>query len=523
LKDATNRQEFSYTKILLKGFLLGYGFQLGPYYDLVMSLIRERIVKFPDGELEITSRSIMMGEAIAKPSLTLNNLVNEELAYRRFCGFRLDLPWQDVPQREWRVVHIGGDDHLLHGPPGYLDLMTKNLKKSGAMISVEKHGISKKAVKYTEKFINIQNIMKNIKRDLPLNPEDPKDAIIVDSIKVRLLEKGLSTLLAKDNKNVAVGKASQFARTIEWLPRELYPYNSIMVYRELFIKRMGSLLPSRHKNPRAFAQVFLPIEIGGYGLGPWSEVVDWLRQSPYPIQKMISKLQHGADIRHELRLLRRINTNPSRRGVSTDKVGEFRDTLLGQLEDYPDMVDAVRFDQLRVMFPGSDPRDTLRQAAGNGWLSFEEYADYITRGLIFRELLVNNEGRKESFNSRPMVQTMYHIYDELMDLTDGFDVPDWDNLPWREVKALVFGAKIQWYFDTNQITSFDRASDTRDSDNYKDSPDRESDSGEPEEESESFDFYDAPYISGWSRGQPTLVVPPSFVQIPEILIKGASP
>merc|ERR1712241_1563349 len=114
--------------------------------------------------------------------------VNEELAYRRFCGFSLGLKWQNVEQREWRLVHIGGDDHLLHGPPGYLKLMTSNLEKSGAMISIEKHGISKKAVKYTEKFINIRNIMKNIKRNLPLNPEDPNDAIIVDSIKVRLME-----------------------------------------------------------------------------------------------------------------------------------------------------------------------------------------------------------------------------------------------------------------------------------------------------------------------------------------------
>jgi len=501
LKDATNRQEFQYSRTLISGFMTGYGIKSNQYTDLVLSMIRSRLVEFPDRPSVITSRSVMMGEAIAKPSLTLNNLVNEELSYRRYLGESLIKDWSKIPQMPWRKVHIGGDDHLLHGPKTYLKYMTANLIRSGAMISIEKHGISRKAVKYTEKFINVRNIRKKV----PLNKGDPNDAIIVDSIKVRLLERGLSTLLAKDNKNVAVGKAGQFCRTTEWLPPSLYPHGSVEAYRELFIKRMGTLLPSRHVNPRAFAQVFLPLEIGGYGLGRWGEVIKYLKDSPLPIRRLIGKIFLGADVGQELSLLRRINTNPSRRGVRSDKISDFRELLIGQLNDYPSMVNAIGFKELRERFPGDDPRDTLRLASGQGWLSFEDYADFITRGIVFRELLTENQGRKDSFNSRPMVRTMSHIWDELMDLTEGFDEPDWNSLSAREVKFKIFGAKTQWFFDTTQSSCFD------------------SGSIDPETGEEEFEFYEAPFISGWSKGQPSMVVNPSFIGLPNHLIKGRIP
>jgi hypothetical protein len=82
LKDATNAQQWELTKSILKGFIQGYKLSFrSSYVDLVLGTIGPRLVLLSDNTSVLTTVGIMMGEAIAKPSLTLLNRSIEEAAF----------------------------------------------------------------------------------------------------------------------------------------------------------------------------------------------------------------------------------------------------------------------------------------------------------------------------------------------------------------------------------------------------------------------------------------------------------
>jgi len=255
LKDATNAQQWSITKAMLQGFIRGFGLSFSDsYVELVLGTIGPRLVLFPDDTSVLSKVGIMMGEAIAKPSLTLLNLSIEELAFLDHTnGLDLLSTSDPAPYRDWRYLHIGGDDHLAMGPIPYLNLITDYHLRAGSHISPGQHGYSRICVKYTERLVNLQNLQYK----QPFNREDYSRSIIVDSVKVRLLERGQSTMLKKDNKNVAIGKSEQLGGCLQWLPTDnrFWTYTKKASIRALFVERMGSLLPRQSVNPRAFAAI----------------------------------------------------------------------------------------------------------------------------------------------------------------------------------------------------------------------------------------------------------------------------
>jgi len=179
LKDATNAQNWEVTKMLLRSFISGYGLESRPeYINLVLDLIGPRIVELPNFETIVSKTGIMMGEAIAKPSLTILNLAIEELAFIRYTESEArlydNLP---APYRDWRYVHIGGDDHLARGPAPYLDTITQIHLSAGSHISPGQHGWSTRCVKYTERLLNLGNL----EYGEPFNQGDYSRSIIVDS------------------------------------------------------------------------------------------------------------------------------------------------------------------------------------------------------------------------------------------------------------------------------------------------------------------------------------------------------
>jgi len=267
LKNATNAQQHKLTKALHAGYAEGAKLCFNTsYVDLVIGTIGPRLVLFRDDTSVLSKVGIMMGEAIAKPSLTLLNLAIEELSFLEHCGAE-ELLYSDdpAPYRSWRFLHIGGDDHLAKGPTSYLDRITHNHELAGSHISRGQHGYSRRCVKYTERLLNLENL----KYKEPFNKSDYSLSIIVDSVKVRLIEKGQSTMIKKDNKNVAIGKSGQLGGCIEWLPKDIrfFTESKKASIRALFVERMGDLLPRKATNPRAFAAIHLPTKIGGFGLG----------------------------------------------------------------------------------------------------------------------------------------------------------------------------------------------------------------------------------------------------------------
>jgi hypothetical protein len=385
----------------------GYGIPDSPYSNMVIDLIGPRTILLPEGyrSIEQTTTGIMMGEAIAKPSLTILNLAVEELAYLTYKN-RLDLLGTHLPSpySSWRYIHIGGDDHLAVGPPTYLDEITNKHISAGSHIDPGKHGRSNICVKYTERCINVCNIPIG----KPIH-EDYEKSIIIDSIKVRLLERGQSTMLKKDNKNVAIGKSAQLGTALEWLPKseEFWPEDKKDSIRSLFIERMGPLLPRKAVNPKAFWAIHLPRILGGYGLGEKSKIKYYLDNSPLPTQWLLEKALEGNDITEDLKIFRKLNSNISSRGI--ESIQKLKEDISGQIKEDPSLHGAVDWKFISEQFPDDNPRRTLAIARNSNWMSVEDFADYSTRGTLFETLLTGSEPQKQ-FNTRRFVDTYRKVW-----------------------------------------------------------------------------------------------------------------
>jgi hypothetical protein len=489
LKDATNAQSWTITKAILREFIRGYGLAVRPsYVEFVLGTIGPRLVSFRNDLSILTKTGIMMGEAIAKPSLTLLNLSIEELAFHGATksSYRWLHTDEPAPYRDWRYIHIGGDDHLARGPSDYLDRITRIHVACGSHIDPGKHGYSRICVKYTERLINISNLQYG----KPFDPDDYSKSIIVDSVKVRLIERGQSTLMKKDNKNVAIGKSTQLGGCLEWLPkdRRYYTEEKKASIRALFIERMGSLLPRKAVNPRAFAAIHLPTIVGGYGLGLKSELKEFYDRSPEPTKGLICKAILGMNVKEDLKIFRILNTNTSDRGV--ENIQLFQQKIIDQLSDYPGMIGAISWQELRERFP--DPnynaKRTIALAADAGFLSIEEFAKRATRGNLFQHLLMGSKDLKV-FNTRPFIQTYQKVVWERAE-DSGLLEYQLDMDPTNEeIAKAISNIAPQWYFDINQITCMDVGH------------------WDPEDpDSETWDFKDDTYINKYTEGFPSFDV-----------------
>lgn len=496
LKDATNAQQWGLTKSMLRGFMMGYGMNIfSPYAELAIETIGPRLVLLHDDTTVLSNVGIMMGEPLAKPSLTLLNLCIEELAFLEYTNHswllrylnRFDRP---DPKRPWRCYHIGGDDHLARGPLPYLERITELHRLCGSHIDPGKHGYSRVCVKYTERVINLLNLDDNPKE---VDPNDYCHSLIVDNIKVRLLERGLSTEQKKDNKNVAIGKSKQLGNVLAWLPKDdrLYPEGKVVSIRKLFIKRMGNLLPSESAHPRAFANIHLPIELGGYGLGSPEEHVEFLLKSPEPTQYLVLKaLTFGGyqDMSKDIRIFSKLNHNTSIRGISS--MTDFMEQALDAEAARPFERDPTGFGMRKVTYEGElssdlyketrwyatwndvctsyeqmgdSPRRVVDRAANEGWVSQHEFVNRCCRGLLFQTLLLGKE-KLSLYNTVPYVKT-YH--DHIWKWYESEGGKDWDlsvlsTLQPFELKRLLRGLKGMWYVNIDATAKVAIASESID-------------------------------------------------------------
>jgi hypothetical protein len=255
---------------------------------------------------------------------------------------------------------------------------------------------------------------------------------------------------------------------------------------------MGAMLPTESTHPRAYNVLFLPTKVGGFGLGFREEIAECFQRSPEPHRWFLSKLMAGEDVSAELRILRRLNTNVSRRGIESIRVLE--DEIALQLEQYPTMVNAITGKELQEKFPAENFRKVIAIASDNDWLSFGEYAKRATRGNLFQSLLLNEEPLK-IFKTRPFVKTYFHIWGELdkMGLSSyGTEVP-WNS---KEIVKAIDKAGGMYFFDTNQSTYMDIG------------PFCEID--DPEE---IFDFQETTYNRVWSLKLPNLSIGMNFIGV----------
>jgi len=407
----------------MKGFIVGAGLSPeDPAIETYLSTIGERLVYLRDmDEYVHLKRGVLMGEAIAKPVLTILNLSVE---HKAFCDYLkiVDNPLEPmgIPYREWHGFHIAGDDLIAHGPRRYLELITENHERSGCIISKSKHAISKVMVRYTEHILYIPNLRNGIPyKEVNSNLER---SCWTDSVKVRLFEKGQSTMLKKDDKNVALGKGQQLARTLQWQS----PPDWVKMCTTLFINRMGNLLPNQRKYPRLWNQIRLPDYLGGLDLVNQEDIYELLNSSPLPTKHAIARALSGASMTEVRRLLSKLNSNPTVRGSEAYKLKA--ELILDRLREgtYPlgGAHELITWRSLCEKFPGlDDAREIISAARNDGILGYQEFAMKMARGVLFSDLLKAKEGRSNNFNTKPYQDRYRDIWDDLMNLCGDFEVP----------------------------------------------------------------------------------------------------
>lgn len=335
LTNATNCQDRELSKSLLEGVLEGFGFSVTEYDREVLSLLSvDRELEFPDGTKVRSTNGIFMGEHLAKISLVTLGLCVEELAYREYCnipfknsdGIPTDIGLKgNVVENWWRYFHLGGDDHLAGGPSGYLDKITSTYLSCGSEISLNKHGKSRRCVRYCERIINLDQRIKD-KSTQRANEPDPEKSFIVDSIKCRLLARDDNVANKAQDTNVAIGKGKAFSGCIKWLPKneKLWPSGKVTLIRNLWVMRMGGNLPNRVIDPKLHSIVFLPTQLGGFDLNlddPYKEPeesVEWLAKSPDVIKWIVNAVHCGWEMTPPIKnCIKRFNTAIAVRGTSS--------------------------------------------------------------------------------------------------------------------------------------------------------------------------------------------------------------
>jgi len=370
-------------------------------------------------------RGLLMGEAMAKPFLTLLNLAVEELSFFDYCKedimtYAIDEP---SPYRGWRAFHIGGDDHLAHGPKGYLSLITENHIKSGSIISPDKHAVSRLMVKYCERTIFIpylENVVGNKLKELVW--KNPELLPITDTVKVRLLEKGDSIQTQKDDKNVVFGKAHQLMRNLLYQDKK---FSQIVV--NLFDCRMGWLLPPKSTRHKLWCLSRLPPSCGGLDLGSKEDIYELVNKSPWVIRCFIAKaIAGGEDISTEKGLLLRLHTRNTFRGSKYAKqlVTYLRENI--ELDELPSLCERLSYWDVRKLYPDvSDERDRIEQASRDGIYDSKTYCETLARSAVFREALVGPHGKEiGTFSTVPYMERFRRIHSELSEAVSGFTPPE---------------------------------------------------------------------------------------------------
>lgn len=489
MKNATDTIDHKLARRLVIGFWKGLGFEPNSYLKLVLSTLGPREIQTSQGSF-LSKRGIMMGECMAKPILTLLNLVIEELAFMKYHNWPIYRNHRASPDSKWRFFHIGGDDHLAFGPLSYLNRITRFHRWVGSQISEDKHAISKVAVTYCERMIFLQNLEKQNPRAIAA---DHDDSVIVDSVKVRLMTRSLSTQLAKDEKNVAVGKARQLAGSLRWLPGS--PHWSIdhkKSIRDLFIKRMRGLLPTRFVSESLFYQSLLPLSWGGLDLYvDNSELYEAYLNCPQPTRWLINRHYRGEDIKKGLKLLRRLNTNGARRGIP--QMQQLEDDIVEDLELMSTCFQCYTWQQVKDMVgPSLSNKETADRARLIGLMTFRDFAEYCSRGDMFTALLLEGVRGRCNFNTIPYNRIYRWVWSSIEDhyQTD-FSVSE--ILSEEQVISVLSKPDSDLYIDTTQKTFADFGKRSIDG-------------------SEGFeDFQECSLMEVFTVGKPSLIIGKKFI------------
>jgi hypothetical protein len=350
-----------------------------------------------------------MGEPITKVILTLLNLFVEEFAMRKYLNVKPEVSYYDSPA--WRSYHIGGDDHLAGGPVKYLNWITYAHLRSGSEISMGKHGVSSRVVKYTEKTIEVAPLLSGFTVSMVNKPETYENAPFVDSIKVRLLSPLSKSFEVSSERNIAIGKGLSLGRTLKWMNPNHFSKKWVRMVRDRFFQRMGSLLPDRSSG--CYWQLLLPTVWGGLDLYIPSDIEEMYERVPEltksTMKSVMNDEPYGFDT---LKLLRKLTTNYSYRGFVLDEneVSAMKSHIEDVIEPH---FPRKTWKEIKAEFDpeGIESAKSVSDLAWKeGWKLREDIEDELMRPILFKELLLGNE-RSSPFNTEPIKRRYAKLWD----------------------------------------------------------------------------------------------------------------
>jgi len=411
LKSATDVIPREVLLELYDGYLGGIGYT-GPLLDINRELLtRGRLITVDKTDSAfVTRRGVCMGEPLAKPLLTLLNLVAEELAIR---SYQTELHWNPI-QVPWRAFAVAGDDHIATGPVPYLNKITEWHMRLGSIISKEKHSFSKFAVRYCEKYLIVENFCNEWTLDSINNSTQGYEASpFVDSIKVRLISPCSKGNESFNDRNTAVGKGKSLGNTLRWLNADHFDSKWVRMVRDRFFLRMGALLPDSSSG--VYWHLLLPEHLGGLGLWLDSDMEDLVVRIPDPTKSFI--LQYisirGATAEQK-RLFKGFTSNSSYRGYTLSK----KDVDLIEQEVLPACLsEDFQREPLRMIARkyGINDLAPLNQIAllqRKDWFTEDNLKKAMLRPFLFQEL-ITGEAKPMMFNTISFKRR----YSSLWDLT----------------------------------------------------------------------------------------------------------
>jgi len=453
LKEATDHIPKVVALHLLRGFIRGAGIQSN-LIDTCCDLIEmQRTFLVPGYASEKQERGVMMGEPLTKGLLTILNLVVEEYAMRTYLGVPFGRSFYDDPK--WRTYHVGGDDHLAIGPKAYLEHITSFHVRLGSKISPGKHGISRIAVKYTEKVLDIRNIFTPFDvRRINDSTTSYEASPFVDSIKVRLLSPTSKSFEVSSERNIAIGKGMSLGRTLKWLNKDHFPTKWVRMVRDRFFERMGSLLPDRSSG--VYWQLMLPTQWGGLDMYMPDEVETLYNKIPLLTLSIMEDYHlERPEVVKEITMLRKFLTNYSYKGY------RLKESEVSAMTSHLEMIimnlPAKTWWEIKQEF---DPLGELSAknlsdtAYVEGWHMEEDILDELLRPILFKEILLGTE-RSSPYNTEKLKRRYAKLWDLLYKGTPKISLCDFTKVlktrPQGRFYKVGYPEEIHFYSDRGYL------------------------------------------------------------------------
>jgi hypothetical protein len=249
-------------------------------------------------------------------------------------------------------------------------------------------------------------------------------------------------------------------KTLIYMRESKQPFAKLV--RDLFIVRMGNLLPSKLSG-KIYHMIFLPEEFGGLNLGFKDEVREHFQKSPYPIQCVLQLAlatnYGGEPPRRAASLLKDMTKNSGRKGIASSEHEEFVEALTQFIEDgtESDLIPKFKLEtmtwwDLKDRFKEvGNSTDILRASEREGICTQKRFVEKAIRPLIFQNLIEDEGDTRVLFNTKSFLERYLKIRERLIRYTAYAGVPDYEIWSDKEILSAKYHINKTIFIDQNSM------------------------------------------------------------------------